>query len=230
VSETVHEREVYEGSVHTCRIDCDGRGTFRRLLRGVLSSSSASAGGDGRGNDRLRAVARGRPPRPTGFPRYLSVELPFEPVLRGRGVYVKYLSRALTDLGHSVDVLSGKAYPDLDDDVGLVKLPGENVVDELDRLGQFEPSYLRDPLALYEWLSALTGGFPDPLRLRAAGRRLLRGTPARIRRRPRQPVALSRPPHAPQCGATRRGNRPPPDYRRPRCRPSGGGRRGPSGC
>jgi len=43
-----------------------------------------------------------------------------------------------------------------------VKLPGENVVDELDRLGQFEPSYLRDPLALYEWLSALTGGFPDP--------------------------------------------------------------------
>jgi len=75
---------------------------------------------------------------------------------------VKYLSRALTDLGHSVDVLSGKPYPDLDDDVGLVKLPGENVVDELDRLGQFEPSYLRDPLALYEWLSALTGGFPDP--------------------------------------------------------------------
>jgi len=30
---------------------------------------------------------------------------------------VKYLSRALTDLGHSVDVLSGKPYPDLDDDV-----------------------------------------------------------------------------------------------------------------
>jgi glycosyltransferase involved in cell wall biosynthesis len=84
------------------------------------------------------------------------------PYSGGQGVYVKYLSRALTDLGHSVDVLSGKPYPDLDDDVGLVKLPGENVVDELDRLGQFEPSYLRDPLALYEWLSALTGGFPDP--------------------------------------------------------------------
>lgn len=92
------------------------------------------------------------------------------PYSGGQGVYVKYLSRALTDAGHSVDVISGKPYPDLDDDVSLVKLPGENVVDELDRLGQFELSYLRDPLAGYEWLSALTGGFPDPY---AFGRRVV---------------------------------------------------------
>ena len=92
-----------------------------------------------------------------------------DPYSGGQGVYVKYLSRALTARGHSVDVISGKPYPDLDEEVDLVKLPGENVVDELDRLGQFELSYLRDPDALYEWASALTGGFPDPY---AFGRRV----------------------------------------------------------
>jgi len=85
-----------------------------------------------------------------------------DPHSGGQGVYVKQLSRALTARGHDVDVLSGRPYPDLDDDVGLVRLPGENVVDDLDRLGQFEAGYLGDPDALFEWLSALSGGFPDP--------------------------------------------------------------------
>jgi glycosyltransferase involved in cell wall biosynthesis len=137
-------------------------GTFRRLLRGSVITSSASAGG---------ATAAGTTDSEPSLESAAATDEPLDicllsyrsnPYSGGQGVYVKYLSRALTDLGHSVDVLSGKPYPDLDDDVGLVKLPGENVVDELDRLGQFEPSYLRDPLALYEWLSALTGGFPDP--------------------------------------------------------------------
>ncbi|SEQ94882.1 glycosyltransferase family 4 protein [Natrinema salaciae] len=137
-------------------------GTLRRLLRGSVIGSSASARG---------STAPGTTesdPSP-GSGRHSDEPLDIcllsyrsNPYSGGQGVYVKYLSRALTDLGHSVDVISGKPYPELDDDVRLVKLPGENIVDELDRLGQFEPSYLREPLALYEWLSALTGGFPDP--------------------------------------------------------------------
>ncbi|WP_226480837.1 glycosyltransferase family 4 protein [Natrinema amylolyticum] len=138
-------------------------GTLRRLLRGSMITSSASAGG----STATEATAESEPSpgveRPADEPLDICLlSYRSNPYSGGQGVYVKYLSRALTDLGHSVDVISGKPYPELDDDVGLVKLPGENIVDELDRLGQFEPSYLRDPLALYEWLSALTGGFPDP--------------------------------------------------------------------
>jgi len=85
-----------------------------------------------------------------------------DPFSGGQGVYVKHLSRELVDLGHSVDVISGRPYPDLDPRVDLVKLPGANVVDEERRLWAFELSYLRSPTKLFEWASAVTGGFPDP--------------------------------------------------------------------
>lgn len=139
-------------------------GTLRRLLPGSVISSSASAtgttaAGTGESASEPSLEAERRPDEPLDI---CLLSYRSNPYSGGQGVYVKYLSRALTDLGHSVDVISGKPYPELDNDVGLVKLPGENIVDELDRLGQFETSYLRDPLALYEWLSALTGGFPDP--------------------------------------------------------------------
>ncbi|QLG50908.1 glycosyltransferase family 4 protein [Natrinema halophilum] len=135
-------------------------GTFRRLLRGssITSSVGSTAAGTVAGSEpSLETIDATDESLDVCLLSYRS-----NPYSGGQGVYVKYLSRALTDLGHSVDVISGKPYPNLDDDVSLVKLPGENVVDELDRIGQFELSYLRDPLALYEWLSALTGGFPDP--------------------------------------------------------------------
>ncbi|WP_254522306.1 glycosyltransferase family 4 protein [Natrinema caseinilyticum] len=146
-------------------------GTFRRLLRGSSITSSVSAGG----STATGVPAESEPSLETAAPADEPLDVCLlsyrsNPYSGGQGVYVKYLSRALTELGHSVDVISGKPYPDLDDGVGLIRLPGENVVDELDRLGQFELSYLRDPLALYEWLSALTGGFPDPY---AFGRRVV---------------------------------------------------------
>ncbi|MBZ6495550.1 glycosyltransferase family 4 protein [Natrinema longum] len=146
-------------------------GTLRRLLRGSTIASSASADG----STAAGATAESEPTPGTGRVADESLDICLlsyrsNPYSGGQGVYVKYLSRALTARGHSVDVISGKPYPELDDDVGLVKLPGENIVDELDRLGQFEPAYLGDPLALYEWLSALTGGFPDPY---AFGRRVV---------------------------------------------------------
>ncbi|RZH68283.1 glycosyltransferase family 1 protein [Natrinema altunense] len=145
-------------------------GTLRRLLRGSTIASSASAGSTAAGATTESEPSPGGGRLADGPLEICLLSYRSNPYSGGQGVYVKYLSRALTDLGHSVDVISGKPYPDLDDDVGLVKLPGENIVDELDRVGQFEPSYLRDPLALYEWLSALTGGFPDPY---AFGRRVI---------------------------------------------------------
>jgi glycosyltransferase involved in cell wall biosynthesis len=138
-------------------------GSLRRLLPGTLGaalsseSASPSAAGPGADADPAGAAEAAGDPLDVCLLSYRS-----DPHSGGQGVYVKFLSRALTALGHSVDVISGKPYPDLDEGVGLVKLPGENVVDDLNRLGQFELSYLRDRDALYEWASALTGGFPDP--------------------------------------------------------------------
>ena len=37
-----------------------------------------------------------------------------KPFSGGQGIYVKYLSKALNDLGHEIDVFSGPPYPDLD--------------------------------------------------------------------------------------------------------------------
>ena len=37
-----------------------------------------------------------------------------KPFSGGQGIYVKYLSKALHDLGHEIDVFSGPPYPDLD--------------------------------------------------------------------------------------------------------------------
>jgi glycosyltransferase involved in cell wall biosynthesis len=84
------------------------------------------------------------------------------PYCGGQGVYLNYLSDALMDLGHSVTVLSGRPYPDLEPEVDLVKLPGENIVDKDDRLGAFKLEYARSPLKLFEWISTVTGGFSEP--------------------------------------------------------------------
>ena len=150
------------------------RGALRRLLSGTLGASVSSEASRPSG---VGPAAADRPESAdatrvdSGDPLEVCLlSYRSDPYSGGQGVYVKYLSRALTDRGHSVEVISGKPYPDLDESVRLVKLPGENIVDNLDRLGQFEPAYLTDPTALYEWLSALTGGFPDPY---AFGRRVL---------------------------------------------------------
>jgi len=94
-----------------------------------------------------------------------------DPYSGGQGVYVYHLSRALAALGHSVDVISGRPYPELDPRVNLIELPGANVFEAESNLAAFEPSFLRSPTKLYEWTSALTGGFPEPY---AFGQRVVR--------------------------------------------------------
>jgi len=45
------------------------------------------------------------------------------PFTGGQGVYMRHVTTAMVDLGHTVDVISGPPYPDLDPRVGLIKLP-----------------------------------------------------------------------------------------------------------
>ena len=49
------------------------------------------------------------------------------PHVGGQGVYVRHLSKALLDLGHHVEVLSGPPYPDVDERATLVKLPSLDI-------------------------------------------------------------------------------------------------------
>lgn len=84
------------------------------------------------------------------------------PSCGGQGVYIQYLSRAMKELGHHVDVLSGPPYPDLDEEIGLHELPGLDLYNP-DHL--FKVRNLRElasPLNQFEFLSMCTGGFPEP--------------------------------------------------------------------
>jgi glycosyltransferase involved in cell wall biosynthesis len=82
----------------------------------------------------------------------------------GQGIYMRYLSNALRDLGHEVDMMSGPPYPIVDDGVGLIKLPGL----DLYSLGSFQRLFI-DPRKLntypnfIEWGGTATGYFSEPL-------------------------------------------------------------------
>lgn len=78
----------------------------------------------------------------------------------GQGIYLKYLSKALVDAGHKVDVISGEPYPHLDPRVKLIKMPGMNLYEN--GLASLRPRHLLSAADLVEWFSKLTGGFAEP--------------------------------------------------------------------
>ena len=85
-----------------------------------------------------------------------------KPFSGGQGIYVKYLSKALYDLGHEIDVFSGPPYPDLDPKIKLVKIPSLGLYEKKSKLYDVNPMELLNPINLFEWLSANSGGFPEP--------------------------------------------------------------------
>ena len=81
----------------------------------------------------------------------------------GQGVYVRRLSRALADLGHQVEVLSGPPYPELDpgEGVRLTRLPS---LDLYRPETPFRPQRpIRGPIDLLEFAIMCGAGFPEPL-------------------------------------------------------------------
>ena len=85
-----------------------------------------------------------------------------KPFSGGQGIYVKYLSKALHDLGHEVDVFSGPPYPDLDPKIKLVKIPSLGLYEKNSKFFDVNPTQLLNPINLFEWLSVNSGGFPEP--------------------------------------------------------------------
>jgi MMP alpha-(1->4)-mannosyltransferase len=80
----------------------------------------------------------------------------------GQGIYLKNLSRALKDLGHMVEVISGPPDPQLDDDIPLYQLPGLDLYNPQDPFRVPAFSELMDPVNLLEWIGVSTMGFPEP--------------------------------------------------------------------
>ncbi|MBB5186646.1 glycosyltransferase involved in cell wall biosynthesis [Zhongshania antarctica] len=78
----------------------------------------------------------------------------------GQGIYLKYLSKALVEAGHTVDVISGQPYPHLDPRVNLIKMPGMNLFET--GLGSIRPHHLRSMTNIIEWSGKLTGAFSEP--------------------------------------------------------------------
>jgi glycosyltransferase involved in cell wall biosynthesis len=93
-----------------------------------------------------------------------------QPHSGGQGVYVRALSRELTELGHRVEVFSGQPYPELDAGVPLTRLPSLDLYREPDPFRTPRLSDYRDWIDWAEWLTMCTAGFPEPLTfsLRAA--------------------------------------------------------------
>ena len=93
------------------------------------------------------------------------------PYSGGQGIYIRYLSKALVESGHEVDVISGPPYPQLDPRVTLIKLPSLNLFESKNHVTALRPRHLLSYTDFFEWFSMLTGGFPEPYTF---GRRLLR--------------------------------------------------------
>lgn len=91
----------------------------------------------------------------------------------GQGVYVRYLSQGLAELGHQVELFSGQPYPyDLDPRVRLTEVPS------LDLFGR-EPfgwpplSRLTGPVDVLECLVTASGCFAEPLTFSLRAARLM---------------------------------------------------------
>ena len=93
------------------------------------------------------------------------------PFSGGQGIYIRHLSKALQRLGHQVTVLSGPPYPHLDSSIQLVKIPSLDLFESENRIKEFKLSFLYSPIDFYEWISVMTGGFPEPYTF---GRRVLK--------------------------------------------------------
>jgi glycosyltransferase involved in cell wall biosynthesis len=86
-----------------------------------------------------------------------------KPHVGGQGVYTRHLTKALVDLGHHAEVLSGQPYPIVDERVPLVELPSLDIYN--DYFPMRMPAFweLKDRWDWAEVTAFSTGTFPEPL-------------------------------------------------------------------
>lgn len=105
---------------------------------------------------RIAETADGAPLRIL-LPSYRS-----DPHTGGQGIYMRLISKALVDLGHHVDVISGPPYPELDPRIGLIKLPSLDMYARENPIACLNGEIMGNKTDLFEWWSHNWGGFPEP--------------------------------------------------------------------
>jgi glycosyltransferase involved in cell wall biosynthesis len=85
-----------------------------------------------------------------------------KPHCGGQGIYIRHLSRELTNLGHEVEVFSGQPYPVLDEGVRLTKVPSLDLYREPDPFRVPKPREFRDLIDVEEFATMCVAGFPEP--------------------------------------------------------------------
>ena len=106
------------------------------------------------------------PATPTTGPDFLRIAyLTYrgKPHVGGQGVYTHHLSKALVDLGHSVEVLGGPPYPILDDRVPLTKLASLETFNDYFPMRKPRIFELKDRWDWLESTSFSLGNFPEPM-------------------------------------------------------------------
>jgi glycosyltransferase involved in cell wall biosynthesis len=86
-----------------------------------------------------------------------------KPHVGGQGVYTRHLTKALTDLGHHVEVLGGQPFPILDERVPLIELPSLDIYNDhfpMRMPGIWELKHWPD---FVEVTAFSAGTFPEPL-------------------------------------------------------------------
>jgi glycosyltransferase involved in cell wall biosynthesis len=86
-----------------------------------------------------------------------------KPHVGGQGVYTRHLTKALVDMGHHAEVLSGQPYPLVDDRVPLVELPSLDIYNDHFPMRMPGIWELKDPWDWAEVTAFSSGTFPEPL-------------------------------------------------------------------
>ena len=86
-----------------------------------------------------------------------------KPHVGGQGVYTRHLTKALVDLGHSVEVLGGPPYPILDDRVPLTELASLQTFNDHYPMRKPRVWELKDRWDWMENISFNLGNFPEPM-------------------------------------------------------------------
>jgi glycosyltransferase involved in cell wall biosynthesis len=92
----------------------------------------------------------------------------------GQGVYLKNLSRALTDIGHRVEVVSGPPDPGLDADIPIFRPACLDLYNPENLFRVPTLKELCDPVNVMEWAGVSTMGFPEPFTFGIRAQRYLR--------------------------------------------------------
>jgi glycosyltransferase involved in cell wall biosynthesis len=100
-----------------------------------------------------------------------------KPHVGGQGVYTRHLTKALADLGHTVEVFGGQPYPLLDDRITMHKLPSLDIFN--DTYPGRVPAYweIKTWPDVVETARFMTGQFSEPL---AFSKRALRTLTPRV--------------------------------------------------